>query len=224
MNNGGDVDNGGDSSGDRWQPNVSDTWQWQLNGAVNTSYAADVYDIDLFDNSKQLIDELHNSGHKVVCYFSAGSFEDWRPDKGNFKQKELGNSLDGWEGENWLDIRSANVRKIMQARLDLAVQKGCDGVEPDNIGGYSNDTGLPLTAEDQLDYNRFLAHEAHSRNLAIALKNDIEQAADLADDFDFSVNEQCHEYDECDGLAVFINFSRISSSTSTPHPSPAWQC
>jgi hypothetical protein len=140
-----------------------------------------------------------------VCYFSAGSYENWRPDVGAFKEADLGGTVDGWPGERWLDIRSDNVRAIMKARLDLAVQKGCDGVEPDNIGGYSNDTGLPLTADDQLDYNRFLAHEAHSRNLAIALKNDIEQAADLADDFDFSVNEQCHEYDECDGLAVFIN-------------------
>ena len=206
--NDGSVDNDDDddaSNGSRWQPDVSDTWQWQLDGTVNTTYAVNVYDIDLFDSSAQLIRQLHDGGHKVVCYFSAGSSEAWRPDNGDFNQKDLGNTMDGWEGETWLDIRSANVRKIMQARLDLAKQKGCDGVEPDNIAGYSNATGFPLTAEDQLDYNRFLAQEAHDRNLAIALKNDIEQAADLVSDFDFSVNEQCHEYDECDGLAPFIN-------------------
>ena len=175
-----------------------------MDGGVNTTYAVDVYDIDLFDSSEQLVSELHENDHKVVCYFSAGSFEEWRPDKGDFNQEDLGDNMDGWEGEVWLDIRSANVRKIMQARLDLAVQKGCDGVEPDNIDGYSNDTGFALTAEDQLDYNRFLAREAHSRNLAVALKNDIEQAADLVDDFDFTINEQCHEYNECDSLAAFI--------------------
>jgi hypothetical protein len=190
---------------DWWKPNVTDTWQWQLDGTVNSAYDVNVYDIDMFESSAELIGDLHDGGHSVVCYFSAGSYENWRPDVGAFKEADLGGTVDGWPGERWLDIRSDNVRAIMKARLDLAVQKGCDGVEPDNIGGYSNDTGLPLTADDQLDYNRFLAHEAHSRNLAIALKNDIEQAADLADDFDFSVNEQCHEYDECDGLAVFIN-------------------
>lgn len=42
----------------------------------------------------------------------------------------------------------------MQARLDLAVQKGCDGVEPDNVDGYQNNSGFPLTAQDQLAYNR----------------------------------------------------------------------
>jgi hypothetical protein len=201
---GDDSDDGDNDSGNRWQPNVSDTWQWQLDGTVNTTYAVDVYDIDLFNSSEQLISELHENGHKVVCYFSAGSFEEWRPDIGDFNQEDLGDNMEDWEGERWLDIRSSNIRKIMQARLDLAVQKGCDGVEPDNIDGYSNNTGFPLTAEDQLDYNRLLAQEAHNRNLAIALKNNVEQVADLVDDFDFAVNEECHEYNECDSLTPFI--------------------
>lgn len=143
-----DVDDG---SGNRWQPNVSDTWQWQLDGTVNTTYAVDVYDIDLFDSSEQLIRELHESDHKVVCYFSAGSFEDWRPDKGDFNQEELRNHVDGWKDEIWLDIRSANVREIMQTRLDLAQQKGCDGVEPDWLHNFQEDTGFPLTPENQLE-------------------------------------------------------------------------
>jgi hypothetical protein len=29
------------------------------------------------------------------------------------------------------------------------------------------------------------------------LKNDLEQVDALADDFDFAVNEQCHQYAEC---------------------------
>lgn len=53
-------------------------------------------------------------------------------------------------------------------RLDVAVYKGCDGVEPDNVDGYTNNTGFILTAEDQLMYNRFLADEAHERGLLIA--------------------------------------------------------
>jgi hypothetical protein len=53
-------------------------------------------------------------------------------------------------GENWLDIRSDNVSLIMKKRIDLAVQKGCDGVEPDNMDGYSNHSGFSLTFEEQL--------------------------------------------------------------------------
>jgi hypothetical protein len=199
---GSDAADTGDSG--RWMPLVGDTWQWQLQGSINTSYDANAYDIDLFDSSPATIQELHNAGRHVVCYFSAGSYEDWRPDAGDFTSTDLGKSLDGWPGERWLNIRSNNVRNIMAARLDLAAQKGCDAVEPDNVDGYSNASGLSLTADDQLDYNRFLAQQAHQRNLAVALKNDVDQAAALVDDFDFTVNEECHAYNECDALNVFI--------------------
>ena len=202
-NGSGDTDT--DGSGRRWQPQVSDTWQWQLAGAVNTSYDTDVYDIDLFDHPATVMQRLHGDGRRVICYFSAGSYEDWRPDAGAFQFADLGNNLNGWPGERWLDVRSTHVRQIMMARLDLALQKGCDGVEPDNIDGYTNNSGFPLTADDQLDYNRFLAEEAHSRDLAIALKNDTGQVDDLVDSFDLAVNEQCHQYKECHTLAPFIN-------------------
>jgi hypothetical protein len=188
----------------RWVPGSADTWQWQLSGTVNTSYEVDVYDIDLFDSPAALIQGLHDDGRRVVCYFSAGSYENWRPDSDAFDAADLGDALDGWPGERWLDIRSDNVRDIMKARLDLAVQKGCDGVEPDNVDGYSNATGIALTAADQLAYNRCLAQEAHRRHLAVALKNDVAQVDNLVDDFDFAVNEQCHEYDECSALIPFI--------------------
>ena len=193
---------------ERWQPRVSDTWQWQLSGTVNTSYDVDVYDIDLFDNTAVLIQQLHDDGRHVICYFSAGSYEQWRVDEGDFDPSVLGETLGGWPGERWLDIRSANVRQIMEARLDLAVQKGCDCIEPDNIDGYTNNTGFALTADDQLDYNRFLAREAHSRNLAIALKNDVDQVRELVADYDLALNEQCHEYDECETLLPFIQAAK----------------
>ena len=92
----------------------------------------------------------------------------------------------------------------MQKRLDHAVERGCVGVEPDNMDGYANDTGFDLTADDQLDYNRFIAFEAHDRGLAVGLKNTLELIPALVDHFDFAVNEQCVEYDECDLLSPFI--------------------
>lgn len=92
----------------------------------------------------------------------------------------------------------------MIARMDLAVNKGCDGIEPDNVDAYTNNPGFPLTADTQLDYNRFLAQEAHRRNLAVALKNDVDQVAQLETDFDFAVNEQCHQYGECSVYDAFI--------------------
>lgn len=186
------------------KPPVSVSWQWQLNGEVNTEYPVELYDIDLFDSSVSLIHSLKASGKKVICYFSAGSYENFRQDIDKFDPAALGNVLDGWPDEQWLDIRSLNVAEIMTERLSLAMQKGCDGVEADNMDAYLNDSGFDLTASDQLAFNKFIANEAHKRGLSIGLKNNLEQIPALVDFFDFSVNEQCHEYDECDTLKSFI--------------------
>ncbi len=163
-----------------------------------------MYDIDLFDNTAGTVQALQSAGRVVVCYFSAGSREDWRSDADQFQAADYKNPLDNWPGETWLDVRSANVRSIMKARLDLAVTKGCDGVEPDNVDGYSNSTGFPLTESDQLDYNRFLASEAHARGLSVGLKNALDLVPQLVGDFDWALNEECLSYDECSSLAPFI--------------------
>ena len=187
-----------------YKPDTNTTWQWQLTGTINTSYDVDVYDIDLETSSKELIEQLHKDKKKVICYFSGGSYEDYRDDKDLFPQEILGKTLDGWEDEKWLDIRSEKLKAIMKARLDLAKEKKCDGVEPDNMDGYTNDTGFALSYDDQIRYNTFIANEAHKRNLSVALKNDLDQINDLVDLFDFALNEQCHEYNECDTLKPFI--------------------
>jgi hypothetical protein len=188
-----------------WHPVPGTSWQIQLSGApVDTSFDVQVYDLDLFDNAASVISTLKAKGKKVICYFSAGSYEDWRPDASKFPKAVQGSPLDGWPGEWWLDVRAQAVRDLMAARMDLAVQKGCDGVDPDNVDGYTNKPGFPLTASDQIDYNRFLADAAHARGLAVGLKNDIDQIPDLVASFDWAINEECFDYDECGTLAPFI--------------------
>lgn len=192
------------ADGEWYRPAIDATWQWQLDGPVNASYEVDVYDIDLFDSSEALIAALHADGRRVICYFSAGSAENWRPDFERFDEANVGRPLDGWEGERWLDIRSEAVREVMLGRLDLAAERGCDGVEPDNVQAYDDDTGFPLTVDDQLAFNRFLANEAHARGLAIGLKNGGPLAAQFVEYFDFALNEECHAYEECGDYAVFV--------------------
>ena len=192
-----------DAGGGIWSPAPGTSWQIQLTGALDTRYEVAMYDLDLFDVSASQIAGLKAQGRDVICYFSAGSYEDWRPDANQFPASALGRS-NGWPGERWLDIRNATVRDIMKHRLDLAVQKGCTGVDPDNVDGYTNSTGFSLTAADQLDYNRFLAAAAHARGLAAGLKNDVEQVAELVASFEFAVNEECVVYSECDLLLPFI--------------------
>ncbi len=192
-------------TGEWYRPGVATTWQWQLLGTVNTAYAVDLYDIDLFDTPATLIASLQAAGKRVICYFSAGSFEDFRPDVASFPSQDLGNPLGDFPDERWLDIRSSSVLTIMEARLDMAVAKGCDGVEPDNMDGFTNNTGFSLTSADQLTFNRSIANEAHERGLSVGLKNDLDQISDLITFFDFQVNEQCHEFDECPALDAFIS-------------------
>jgi rhodanese-related sulfurtransferase len=190
---------------DWYKPKPGISWQWQLDGSINTSYKVALYDVDLVDTSQNVINKLHSQRRKVICYFSAGSWEDWRPDARKFPKGVIGKKMEDWAGEKWLNISQyQQFAGIMQARMDLAVQKKCDGIEPDNIDGFTNKTGFKITAQDQLRYNKWLANEAHKRGLAIALKNDIEQAGQLVNYFDFAINEQCFEYNECAPLQSFI--------------------
>jgi len=194
-----------DNDPEIWMPTPGTTWQWQLTGTIDESYDVEMYDVDLFDVSASTVDSLHSQGKKVVCYFSAGSWEDWRPDAAQFPNSVKGNS-NGWPGEKWLDIRDiATLGPIMEARMDLCVQKGFDGIEPDNIDGYSNNSGFNLSYQDQITYNKWLAQKAHERGLSIGLKNDLDQVQDLVHDFDWAINEQCAQYNECDMLSPFVD-------------------
>lgn len=180
------------------------SWQWQLQGEIDTSYDVDVYDVDLFDTPDATLDRLQDDGRIVICYFST-AYEEWRSDADDWPADALGSPLDDWEGERWVDIRDDGARAVLIARLDLAAARGCDGVEPDNVTAYRNESGFDLTADDQLEFNRLLADAAHERGLVIGLKNALEQIPDLVDSFDFAVNEQCVEYDECDVYEPFVS-------------------
>ena len=196
-----------------WQPAPGTSWQWQLQGDVKTSYNVDVYNIDGFDNGAAKVGEIHARGSKAICYISAGSWEDWRPDAGDFPDSVKGRS-NGWSGEKWLDIRRVDVlQPIMARRMDMCLAKGFDAVEPDNIDGYANRTGFPLTYNDQLAYNRMLAREAHARGLAIALKNDTDQVRDLVGYFDFAVVEECFRYKECSAYSPFVEAGKAVLAT-----------
>jgi hypothetical protein len=181
-----------------------------------------VYDIDGFFNGydpncnirdqygacvtgrNDAVNQLHARGKRVICYIGGGSIGDFREDLYRFPASVIGNPVEGWSNGHWLDIRQIDVlRPLMFARMKMCEDKGYDSVEPDDVVGYSHNSGFPLTYQDQLKYNRFLAAMAHSLGLSIALKGDIGQAKDLVGDFDFTINEQCAEFRECNLLLPF---------------------
>ncbi|KXS09078.1 glycoside hydrolase family 114 protein [Gonapodya prolifera JEL478] len=181
------------------------SFQWQLKGTIDTSYPARVYDIDLFDAPAATIAALKTAGHVVICYFSAGTYENWRTDRTLFPTSVRGNTLDEFPDEQWLDVRQTTIlQPIMLSRITLAKNKSCDGVEFDNVDGYTNDSGFTITVNDQLKYNQWLADTAHSLSLLTILKNCLSLAEQLVAWYDVLLLEQCVQYKECDSAAPFI--------------------
>ncbi len=192
-----------------WDPEIGTTWNVQIMDAVDQTFDVGMYDIDLFDNDQSVVDLLHEQGTNVVCYVNVGAWEAWRPDAKRFPSSVIGKNYTGFTGEKWLDIRQIDViGPIILDRFDLCKQKGFDGIDADNVEAYRQDTGFEITYDDQIRFNKWLAEEAHKRGMSIGLKNNIGQADELVENFEWAVNEQCHHFNECHFLKPFIEFSK----------------
>lgn len=187
------------------RPPAHAAWQWQLDGRLDLRVPARVYDVDGFDTSRASVAALHRAGRYAICYVDVGTWEQWRTDAGRFPRALLG-TPNGWPGERWLDVRRIDaLAPLLRARFAMCRAKGFDAVEPDNVDGYANHSGFRLTAADQLRFDRWIARAVHAQHLAVALKNDLDQAAALAPSFDFAILEQCFEYRECDAARPFLH-------------------
>lgn len=174
----------------------------------------DVYSIDGEFNTKTTVDYLHAKGKKVICYIDAGVYETYRSDAYKFQQLSpqiWGSPDEGWNDSYWLDIRRVGeLEPIMKSRMQMCKDKGFDAIEPDEIDGWENNNGFNnvthnghkgINYQDQLIYNKALAEWAHELGLSIGQKGDIIQTRDLVNDFDWTLNEECFQYNEC--LSVY---------------------
>jgi len=188
-----------------WQPPARPTFYWQLQGTIDTAVPAAVYDVDGFETTAAEVAALHASGKHVVCYVDVGTAENFRPDYSEFPASVLGRK-NGWPGERWLDIRQTGiVEPIMAARFKMCAEKGFDAVEPDNIEAFSNNSGFPITAAQQLAYNLWVAETVHGLGMAVLQKNDGEQAEAMAPSFDGALTEQCNQFHECGDFAPYLD-------------------
>lgn len=185
---------------------VQPTWHIQYNPTpVDPQADVDYWNLDLFDVGQETMWNLKSQGTKVMCYFSAGSWEEWRADAALFPEHCLGAS-NGWPGERWVDTNCPQVRALMTDRIDLGISKGCDAFDPDNMDAYGNGGGgFSLSSADALEYFTFLADYAHIRGAQIGLKNALEIIPEALDTMDFAVNEQCWKYRECDLLFPVVD-------------------
>jgi Uncharacterized conserved protein len=205
----GAVTAGREESG-RWQPvPTTAPWQWQLQGKIDTGIAAGVYDVDGFETTASEVRGLHRQGRRAICYLDVGSWESYRPDAGQFPRSAIGRRYEGFPNERWLDIRRFHSFEApLKRRFDICARKGFDAVEPDNLAGWENKTGFPISRADQLRFNRWVARQVHARGMAVALKNDGGQASELVGDFDFAIVEQCFQYHECGDYRTFVQHGK----------------
>jgi len=213
------------SNGNWWKPTPEKpiAWHWQLSQPFE--YPRDViagvkvYDIDGEKTNAQTVTQLHALGPdiKVICYFDAGVWEDYRSDAGKFpgsaskgipytgdpqyKNENIIGSKDGnWEGSWWMDIRRIDIlRPIMEYRIKTwCKDKGFDAVEPDETEVWSNNSGFSITKAQNNAFNIMIAELAHKYGLSVGLKGNTTETGDLVNYFDWTLNEECWEFQECD--------------------------
>lgn len=189
---------------------VGKTFEWRLDSlSDNYRTNADVIDIDAFSATPELIANLKAQGKIVIAYLSVGSLENFRPDANDFPKSVIGNDYDGYPDEKWLDIRQIQLlAPIMEARLNMIKSKGFDGIEPDNMNGYQNETGFNISEENAIAYSRWLIDQAHSRELSIGQKNSEELIPSLFDEFDWILSEDAFVDDFYEELSPFISLGK----------------
>lgn len=218
--------------------------EWQLVAPWRANVEADVYDIDLLEavpskrkirvpgfgrytvrrgENAGAIDELHADGHFVVCYIDTGAWESYWPDAKLFPKRVRGANT-GWRGERWLDVRRRSWDRfapLIWARLDLAAQLGCDGVEGDQNNGAENRNGFGLDKDRHMvPWYRKVFRETHARGMAAVQKNGISRIRDLlrapgsdpASEPDALLIEECAQFHECSRLAPWMDSGK-----------PVWQ-
>lgn len=192
--------------GDCWKPRpTTRSWQIQLSGKIDTSVRAPVVELDCAETPATTVRAFQRRGAKVLGYYSAGSIEEYRDDVARFPAEVVGKVYDGYPDERWLDVRRIDVLlPILRDRMAACARKGFDGVDPDNVNGYENDTGFPLTADDQVAFNRAVADAAHRLGLAVVLKNTGGLVPRLAGWFDGAVLESCFQFEECARYSPFV--------------------
>ncbi|KAF2666846.1 hypothetical protein BT63DRAFT_441894 [Microthyrium microscopicum] len=205
--------------GDVWHPKAGSKFQIVLGQMIlkldhDTPLVpdAEIFDIDMFHTPKEVISELSRRGKKVICYFSAGGTETWRPDNKEFKKVDVGDTMKEWKGEHWLNIRSEDVWRVMEKRIKYAYDKGCNAIDPDNLDAFNHESKRgggfkpKLTKADTVAYLARLSNEAAKYGMSTGLKNVEELVNDVSQYVHFAVNEECASMDNSDGCGPYQKF------------------
>jgi hypothetical protein len=108
-----------------------------------------IQNITALTNSKE-----QNPDVFIMCYFNAGAVQESDCDWDVWQRPEfnrlLGNALNGFPDERWVNIKNQTGRDLIKKRITVANDLGCDGVDPDNIDGYRVDEDDELPAQNKV--------------------------------------------------------------------------
>jgi hypothetical protein len=186
------------------------TWDWILGGKLPANPpVVDYLDVDAFDTPKSFVTKTKQNGTTVICYISAGTIEDYRPDRKAFeklnKQQKnagkpaiIGKRYPAWPDERWLNFSRYKVfLPLMIDRIERCKSKGFDMIEFDNLDGHDNKTGFHIRKKHSIRYARALATEATKLGLASVQKNVTELNRKLEPYFAALLLEDCVLYNFC---------------------------
>ncbi|RYY56725.1 MAG: endo alpha-1,4 polygalactosaminidase [Chitinophagaceae bacterium] len=193
-----------------WQPTAGISFDWDLDDLQDgDNFSSDVVDVDAFSTTAEQVARFHAQGKKVIAYLSVGTIENYRPDDGLLPKEVIGNVYPEWPDERWIDIRQPEkLQPWLNSRFNMIISKGFDAIEPDNLDGYDNETGLNISIEDTKKYCDLLISLAHKNGLGIGQKNVPDLAADYSSKFDWILTEDAFEQGWQDQVSVYPTLNK----------------
>ena len=195
------------ANGTWWKPEAGVTFDWLLaNPDPNASFSSDVVDVDAFETPVETIAALHAQGKKVIGYVSVGTLENTRPDGNLLPSEVVGKVYPEWPDEKWVDIRQINkIKPWLLSRFKMIANKKFDAIEPDNLDGYSNNSGFNLTMPDEKKFLDSIITYAHLYGLGIGQKNLPEFSTEFCEKFDWALTEDAYNQGWAKDMMPYIN-------------------
>jgi Glycoside-hydrolase family GH114 len=197
-------------------------WFAQLDGAVDVEQSYELFYLDPQQQDAAALAALQARGGHYLCYLSAGSVEDFRADAKDFPDSAIGNVLNGFPNEHWLDVRDPTVRELMARRVTALAAQGCAGIPPSSLAVHAADTGFDLTLTDALDYARWLAERIHAAGMSAGLTGPAALTRELWPTFDFGLaigcvnGSMCAEYAPFTGAKKTVLHIELGDQVSAP--------
>jgi hypothetical protein len=203
------------------------SWDWQIGASGDSNVVvptgATLIDVDGFNITAAGVASLKAKGAYTVCYLDVGSWEPGRADSGDYPAYLKIQQDPDWPAEYFLDINDvwkANsvLATILQKRFKMCADKGFDAIEPDNLQNDENVKGGKITLQNQIDFNGWVADNAHVYNLAVFQKNGPDKillkdktGKMMVEKFDGILNEQCQEFSgECGMLTEYVKRGKLA--------------